>query len=154
VEAELGYIGSGSNIKESIPEGAGVLTSAEEAKKFVDDTGTDLLAPSIGSVHGLIKSGKPHINKERTQEIKELTQIPLVLHGGSGLTDEDFINAIDAGVNIVHINSELRLAYKEAVESFIKENQEEINPTKILKGAVEAIEKVVENKLKLFNKIK
>nr|MBP9803268.1 class II fructose-bisphosphate aldolase family protein [Candidatus Paceibacterota bacterium] len=151
VEAELGYIGSGSNIKDSIPEGAGILTSPEEAKRFADDTGIDLLAPSIGSVHGLIKSGKPHIDAEVTKKIKEITNLPLVLHGGSGLRDEDFVNAIKAGVNIVHINSEIRLAWKEAVGEFIKNNPEEINPTKILKPAVDAVEQVVENRLKLFN---
>lgn len=154
VEAELGYIGSGSNIKETIPEGAGILTSPEEAKRFTDDTGVDILAPSIGSVHGLIKSGKPHIDAERTKEIKEITKLPLVLHGGSGLRDEDFVNAIKAGVNIVHINSEIRLAWKEAVEEFIKNNPNEINPSKILEPAKNAIEKIVEERLKLFNMIK
>ena len=154
VEAELGYIGSGSNIKDSIPEGAGILTNPEEAKRFVDDTGIDILAPSIGSVHGIIKSGKPHIDAVRTREIKEITKVPLVLHGGSGLRDEDFVNAIKAGVSIVHINSEIRLAWKEAVEEFIKNNPEEINPSKILKPAKDAIEKVVSERLKLFNMIK
>lgn len=151
VEAELGYIGSGSNIKDSIPEGAGILTSPEEAKRFADDTGIDLLAPSIGSVHGLIKSGKPHIDAEVTKKIKEITNLPLVLHGGSGLRDEDFVNAIKAGVNIVHINSEIRLAWRQAVEEFIKNNPEEINPTKILKPAIDKIETIVESRLKLFN---
>lgn len=151
VEAELGYIGTGSNIKEFIPEGAGILTSPEEAKRFVDDTGIDLLAPSIGSVHGLIKSGKPHIDALRTKEIKEITNLPLVLHGGSGLRDEDFVNAIKAGVNIVHINSEIRLGWKEAVEEFIKNNPNEINPSKILDPAKNAIEKIVEERLRLFN---
>jgi len=154
VEAELGYIGSGSNIKESIPEGAGILTSPEEAKRFADDTGIDLLAPSIGSVHGLIKSGKPHIDAELTKQIKEITNLPLVLHGGSGLRDEDFVNAIKSGVNIVHINSEIRLAWKEAVEEFIKNNPNEINPSKILEPAKNAIEKIVGERLRLFNMIK
>jgi fructose-bisphosphate aldolase class II len=132
-------------------DGAGVLTNLEEAKRFADDTGIDLLAPSIGSVHGLIKSGKPHIDAEVTKKIKEITNLPLVLHGGSGLRDLDFVNAIKAGVNIVHINSEIRLAWKEAVEEFIKNNPEEINPTKILKPAVDKIETIVESRLKLFN---
>src|SRR3989338_8986587 len=71
VEAELGYIGSGSNIKESIPEGAGVKTKPEEAKKFVELTGVDMLAPSVGSIHGLIKSGKPHIDGDLVAKIKK-----------------------------------------------------------------------------------
>ena len=154
VEAELGYIGSGSDIKEGIPEGAGILTTVEDAKKFIEMTGIDMFAPSVGSIHGLIKTGKPHIDEVRVREIKKAVKIPLVLHGGSGLRDEDFTNAIKAGVNIVHINSEIRLAYKEAVEKFIAENENEINPGKILTPAVEAIEKIVEARLKLFNNIK
>ena len=153
VEGELGYIGSGSNIKESIPEGAGILTNPEDARKYVQETGVDLLAPSIGSIHGLIKTGKPHIDIERVKQIREISGVPLVLHGGSGLRDEDFTNAILAGVAIVHINSEIRLAYKEAVEEFIDNNPSEINPSKILTPAQDAIEKIVHARLKLFNNI-
>ncbi len=154
VEAELGYIGSGSDIKDTIPEGAGILTKPEDAKKFVEETGIDMLAPSVGSIHGLIKSGKPHINTELVKEIRQVTGIPLVLHGGSGLRDEDFTNAIAAGISIIHINSEIRLAFKEAVGKFIQENPEEIVPAKILTPAVLAIQTVVESRLKLFNNIK
>ena len=154
VEAELGFIGSGSNIKDTIPEGAGILTKPEDAKKFVEMTGIDMFAPSVGSIHGLIKTGKPHIDADLVKEIKETVKIPLVLHGGSGLRDIDFINAIKAGISVVHINSEIRLAYEEAVAEFIKNNPEEINPTKILQPAIEAMEKIVEARLKLFNDIK
>lgn len=153
VEAEIGYIGSGSNIKDEIPEGAGILTKPEEAKAFVDATGIDMLAPSVGSIHGLIKSGKPHIDANLVHEIRNTTGVPLVLHGGSGLRDEDFTNAIASGISIVHINSEIRLAWKEAIEKFIEENPNEIAPAKISQGAVEAIEKIVEARLKLFNNI-
>ncbi len=151
VEAELGYIGSGSIIRDVVPEGAGILTTPEDAKKFVDATSIDLFAPSVGSIHGLIKTGKPHINAELVTEIKKVTGIPLVLHGGSGLRDEDFTNAIKAGISIVHINSEIRLAFREAVEKFLKENSSEITPAKILQPAVDAIEAVVEARLKLFS---
>lgn len=153
VEAELGYIGSGSDIKDKIPEGAGVLTKPEDAKIFVDATGIDIFAPSVGSIHGLIKSGKPHIDAELVKKIKETVGIPLVLHGGSGLRDEDFTNAIKAGISVVHINSEIRLAYRDAVEKAIEANPNEINPSKILQPAVDAIEAVVESRLKLFNGI-
>jgi fructose-bisphosphate aldolase, class II len=153
VEAELGFIGSGSEVKDTIPEGAGILTKAEDAKKFVEMTGVNMLAPSVGSIHGLIKSGKPHINTELVKKIREAVGIPLVLHGGSGLRDEDFTNAIKAGISIIHINTEIRLAYKEALEKYLKENPNEVAPYKILKGAVEAIEEVVYNRLKLFNNL-
>ena len=153
VEAELGYIGSGSNIKDTIPEGAGIKTTPEEAKNFVDQTGVDLFAPSVGSIHGLIKSGKPHIDEVLVKEIRTAVGIPLVLHGGSGLRDEDFINAIKNGISIIHINTEIRVAYKEALEKYLKENPTEVAPYKILTSAVEAIEKIVEGRLKLFNNL-
>ena len=153
VESELGNIGSGSNIKETIPEGAGIKTKPEDAKNFVDMTDIDMLAPSIGSIHGIIKSGKPHIDGDLTKQISDTIKIPLVLHGGSGLRDEDFINAINSGVCIIHINSEIRVAYKDALIKSLAENEKEIAPYKILEPAVAAIEEVVTNRLKLFNKI-
>ena len=154
VEAELGYIGAGSNIKENIPEGAGVKTDPEEAKKFVELTGVDMLAPSVGSIHGLIKSGKPHIDGELVKKIRESAGVPLVLHGGSGLRDLDFTNAIASGISIIHISTELRLAYDEALKKSLADNPNETTPYKILTPAVLAIEKVAEERLKLFNGIK
>src|SRR3989338_8226478 len=151
VEGELGYIGSGSDIKDTIPEGAGILTKPEEAQKFVEMTGIDMLAPSVGSIHGLIKSGKPHIDGELVSQIKKATGIPLVLHGGSGLRDEDFTNAIVSGVSIVHINTEIRVAYDEALKKSLVDHPNETTPYKILQPVVDAIEKIVEERLKLFN---
>jgi fructose-bisphosphate aldolase class II len=154
IEAELGFIGSGSSVKDTIPEGAGILTKPEDAKRFVDETGIDMLAPSVGSIHGLIKSGKPHINGELVAEIKKTVGIPLVLHGGSGLRDEDFTNAIKAGISIVHINTEIRVAYTEAVRKFLIDNPTETTPYKISEPGLLAIQKVVEDRLKLFNGMK
>src|SRR3989344_1625676 len=154
VEAELGYIGSGSDIKDTIPEGAGVLTKPEDAEKFVQMTWVDMLAPSVGSIHGLIKSGKPHIDAELVAQIKKAADVPLVLHGGSGLRDEDFTNAIKAGISIIHISSEIRLAYNEALKKSLTDNPNETTPYKILQPAVDAIEKIVYDRLKLFNGIK
>ena len=151
VEAEIGYIGSGSNIKETIPEGAGIKTTPEEAKRFVEETGVDMLAPSVGSIHGLIKSGKPHIDGDLVKQIKDAVHIPLVLHGGSGLRDEDFMNAIKAGISIIHINTEIRVAYTESLKESLALRPEEVAPYKILQPAVDAIEKVVGARLKLFN---
>ncbi len=153
VEAELGYIGSGSNIKDKIPEGAGVKTKPEEAKKFVEMTGIDMLAPSVGNIHGLVKTGNPHIDEKLVAEIREKAGIPLVLHGGSGLSDTDFKNAIKAGVSIIHINTEIRLAYDEALKKSLVDNPEETTPYKILQPAVDAVEKVVESRLRLFNNL-
>lgn len=154
VEGELGYIGSGSNIKDTIPEGAGVLTKPEEAKKFVEMTGVDMLAPSVGSIHGLIKSGKPHINTELVKELRNVTGIPLVLHGGSGLRDIDFTNAIASGISTVHINTEIRVAYVEGLKKSLRDNSTEVVPYKVTKVAQDAVEAVVTERLKLFNGIK
>ncbi|MFA4975122.1 MAG: class II fructose-bisphosphate aldolase [Candidatus Paceibacterota bacterium] len=156
VEAELGFIGTSSKILEEIPEGVSeaTMTKAEDAKYFVEKTGIDLLAPSVGNVHGMVKGGNPRLNIERIKKIRATCGVPLVLHGGSGISDEDFTNAIKAGISIVHINTEIRVAYKEAIEKYLKENPNEVAPYKILQHAVEAVEKVVEARLKLFNNLK
>ncbi|OGI60069.1 hypothetical protein A2641_02760 [Candidatus Nomurabacteria bacterium RIFCSPHIGHO2_01_FULL_37_25] len=154
VEAELGYIGEGSNIKDKVPEGAGILTKPEEAEKFIKMTGIDLLAPSVGSIHGLIKSGKPHINAELVTQIRKITGVPLVLHGGSGLRDIDFTNAIKAGISIVHINTEIRVAYTEGLNKSLVDSPDEVVPYKVSKPAQDMIEAVVFERLKLFNGIK
>lgn len=155
IEAELGFIGQSSKLLEEIPEGVSeaTMTKSEDAKYFVDQTGISLLAPSVGNIHGMVKGGNPRLDIERIKEIKEACGSPLVLHGGSGIADEDFTNAIKAGVSIIHINTEIRVAYKEALEKYLKDNPNEIAPYKILKPAVLAIEKVVEQRLKLFNNI-
>ena len=156
IEAELGFIGTSSKILDKIPEGVSeeTMTKSEDAKYFVEKTGIDLLAPSVGNVHGMIKGGNPKLDIKRIKEISEACGVPLVLHGGSGISDEDFTNAIKAGISVVHINTEIRVAYKEALEKYLKENPNEVAPYKILKPAVEAIETVVESRLKLFSGIK
>jgi fructose-bisphosphate aldolase class II len=155
IEAELGFIGQSSKLLEEIPEGVSeeTMTNRDDAKLFVEQTGISLLAPSVGNIHGMVKGGNPKLNIERIKQIRECCGVPLVLHGGSGISDEDFKNAIKSGISIIHINTEIRVAYKEALEKFLKENPNEVAPYKILKPAVEAIEKIVEQRLKLFNNL-
>jgi len=153
IEAENGFIGQSSKLLEKIPEGISeaTMTKPEDAKIFVDQTGIDLLAPSVGNIHGMVKGGNPKLDIERIKEIRQACGVPLVLHGGSGISDEDFKKAIKAGISVIHINTEIRVAYKEALEKYLKENPNEVAPYKILAPAVEAIEQVVYNRLKLFN---
>lgn len=153
VEAELGFIGKSSKLLDNIPEGVSEATQTdpEQARKFVQETGVDLLAPSVGNIHGMVKSGNPKLNIERIKAIREKSGVPLVLHGGSGTTDEDFLKAIEAGISIIHINTELRAAYKEGVEEGLRSG--EIAPYKFLAEGVEEMKKVVQERLKLFNKI-
>ncbi len=158
VEAELGYIGQSSKILDALPEGVNLteegLTKPEEAKLFVEKTGVDMLAPAVGNFHGMLKGGvDPKLNIERIEELREAVGIPMVLHGGSGNSSDDFSQAIDAGISIIHINTELRVAYRDALKLSLQENPEEVAPYKILKPAVAAMERVVEAKLKVFNKL-
>lgn len=154
VEAELGFIGGGSDLKNSIPEGVSesTMTKPEEAKEFVAFTQVDLLAPSVGNVHGMIKSGHPHLHPDRINQIRTTANTPLVLHGGSGSSDEDFIKAINAGISMIHISTELRLAYRQALEKSLAEN-DSLSPYKYLKPAKEAMQKVIESRVKLFWKV-
>ena len=156
IEAELGFIGQSSKILDVIPEGISeaTMTKPEDAKYFVEQTGINLIAPSVGNVHGMIKGGNPRLDIQRIKDIREACGIPMVLHGGSGIADEDFINAIQAGISIVHINTEIRVAYKDAIEKYLKENPNEVAPYKFLHTAVDAVEAVVEARLKLFSGIK
>jgi len=114
VEGELGYIGTSSKILKEVPEGAEIksedLTNPEQAKEFVAKTGVDLLAPAVGNLHGMLAKAKnPDLDIDRIKEIRKAAGVPLVLHGGSGIKDEQFIAAIDAGISIIHINTEIRV---------------------------------------------
>ena len=157
IEGELGFIGKSSKILESIPEGAEfsdeMMTKPEEAREFVQSTGIDLFAPAVGNIHGMVKGGDPKLNIKRIREIKESTRMPLVLHGGSGNTEEEFRNAIAAGISIVHINTEIRLAYKQSLLKFFSENPDEIAPYKFLRPGLLAMQSVIEHKLRLFNNL-
>ena len=158
VEAELGYIGSSSKVLDAIPEGAAVgeeqLTTPEEAVHFLRMTGVDLFSPAIGSIHGMLKaSADPDLNIKRLKEIRKVTDTPLVLHGASGLRAENVQEAIAAGISIVHINTELRVAWKNALKLELQEESEEVAPYKILRPGVVAMKKLVTEKLKLFNRL-
>ncbi len=154
VEGELGFIGTGSMMRDEIPDGVSLetQTTLEDAKKFVEETGVDLFAPSVGNVHGLVRSGEPKLNIKRIKEINKVVGVPLVLHGASGNTDEEVSASIDAGIRIVHINTELRLAYKKGIEKGL--SSDEIAPYKFMAEGVVEMKKIVTAKLKVFNKIK
>lgn len=161
VEAELGYIGSSSKILEASDVEAmhaeleKNLTTVEDAKRFVIETGIDLFAPAVGNLHGKIANmPNPRLYIDHIKNISEAVGKPLVLHGGSGIVDEDFTNAISAGIRIVHINTEIREAYRDALKnSLLTGDSHEVAPYKIMKPAVEAMEVVVEKRLKLFSKM-
>jgi fructose-bisphosphate aldolase class II len=148
VEGEIGNIGSGSEIHKDAPSAPRPLTTPTEAKRFVADTRIDVLAPAVGNTHGMVESmvtgqQKKHLDIERIREIKLATGVPLTLHGGSGTSDEDFVAAIQAGINIIHINTELRVAWRRGLEQGLATRKDEVVPYKILPYAVTAVRQVV-----------
>jgi fructose-bisphosphate aldolase class II len=156
VEGEIGDIGTGSEIHAQAPSRAYNLTAPEEAKQFVQSTGIDILAPAVGNMHGMLASmvqgeAKKRLDIERIAEIKLAAQVPLTLHGGSGTDDHDLGRAIAAGISIIHINTELRIAWRRGLEEGLRKDPAGIVPYKILPLAVESVKQVTSSRLRLFN---
>ena len=159
-EAEIGFIGPSSQLLNEIPADAEItdeqMTTPEDATTFVKETGVDLCAPAVGNIHGVLKNhSNPNLNIKKIKSIAEATGIPLVLHGGSGVSDNDIQEAITAGIAIVHISTELRLAYRRALQElsrdFFSNHPDEIKPSKIMASVIIAVQEVVAKKLNLFS---
>ena len=156
VEGEIGDIGTGSEIHDAAPDLSKSFTTPEEARQYVEATGIDILAPAVGNMHGMLKSmvsgeTKKRLDIGRIAQIKSAAQVPLTLHGGSGTDDQDLRKAITAGINIVHINTELRVAWRRGLEDGLMKHPNEIVPYKILPFALESVKQVASSRLKLFN---
>jgi len=160
VEGEIGYIGASSEIIAERPTESLKLSTPEEAVRFVKETGIDVLAPAVGNMHGLLKTmvegtAKKRLDLARIAEIKNAITAAgvswMTLHGGSDTDDNDFKAAVAAGMTIVHVSSELRLAWRRGIEEGLAAHPDEIAPYKILPPAVEKIKEVVKGRLKLFN---
>ncbi len=155
VEGELGYIGTSSEIIENAPTGLS-LTDPQEARQFVAETRVDVLAPAVGNMHGMLASmvrgeAAKRLNIERIAAIKRSVGIPMTLHGGSGTAESDFRSAIKAGMTIVHVNTELRVAWRRGLEASLRAHPNEVAPYKVLPGVEAEVRKVVEGRLQLFN---
>jgi fructose-bisphosphate aldolase, class II len=155
-EGEIGNIGTGSEIHETVSIDFRNLSTPEEARQFVDSTGIDVLAPAVGNMHGMLKSmvqgtTKKHLNIDRIAQIKKAAGVFLTLHGGSGTEDEDFVRAIAAGINIIHINTELRVAWRRSLEASLSSQPNEVVPYKILPPVLDSVKQVVSSRLKLFS---
>lgn len=155
VEAELGYIGQSSSLNSALPEGVteANLTTPEQAKDFILRTGIDMFAPAIGNVHGmLIDATEPALHIDRLKEITVVVDVPLVLHGASGNTDEDLKGSIDNGVAIIHINTEIRKAFRDGEMDYLAEHPNEVAPYKFGREGQEEMKKVVRSKMELYMK--
>jgi len=156
VEGEIGDIGTGSEIIETVPDLSKDLSTPEQAKQFVESTGVDILAPAVGNMHGMLKSmiegeTRKHLQIDRIAAIKQAAGVFLTLHGGSGTDDQDLRKAMAAGVNIVHINTELRVAWCRGLEQAFAQHPDELVPYKILAPVVNAVKQVAAARLMLFN---
>lgn len=153
VEGELGYIGTSSTVMQSLPEGAAIteemMTKADELKKFVDETRLDLVAPAVGNIHGVVVSGQPKLSISRIGELAKTAGVPLVLHGGSGSSDEEFAQAVQAGIVMIHINTDLRVLYRDSLKKTLTEG-DETTPYKFLTPSVQAMKDYVAQKICLF----
>ncbi len=148
VEAELGKIG-GTEDDVTVEEKDATFTDPDEAVEFVEKTNVDYLAIAVGTAHGVYK-GEPDLDFDRIKEIKEKTNMPLVLHGSSGVADEDIKKAVSLGINKINIDTDLRIEFTQAIKDVVKEKPEEIDPRKVVGPAREAMKEKVKEKMELF----
>lgn len=145
VEAEVGHIGgSEDNVSSSV-----AYCEVADAVELAQTTGIDFFAPALGSVHGIYK-GEPKLDFDRMQEIAKLTNLPLVLHGGSGIPDEMIQKGIACGICKLNINTDLQIVWSKAVREFLQENESVYDPRKIIKAGEQALKAEVRKKLELL----
>jgi ketose-bisphosphate aldolase len=155
IEGEIGEIGTGSEIHEEALQGL-KLTTPEEAREFAAATGIDILAPAVGNTHGLSRSmirgeAQKRLDIDRIAEIGKATGLFMTLHGASGTNDDDLRRAIWAGITEIHINTEVRLAWRRGLEAAFVKEPDQVVPYKLLPAAVAAMKQVVSARLLLFN---
>lgn len=156
VEGEIGDIGSGSQIHDVSPDLKRSLTTVDKARQFVEETGIDTLAPAVGTTHGLLRTMlstgvKKRLNVDRIRAIKERTGMFMTLHGASGTDDGDLRAAITAGITVIYINTEVRLAWRRSIEESLARQKDDIAPYTLLAPAFEAVKRTVAARLALFS---
>ena len=153
VEGEFGHVGGSSEVHEGEQPKDGTLTDPKEAAEYIKETGVDIFAGSYGNIHGMYKDA-PHLDIERIEKISKESGIPLSLHGGSGIPDDQIEAAIEAGICKINVNTELRKAYKESLEKNLRGANAEIVPYKYLPQVINDVKEVVKQKIKLFSAAK
>jgi fructose-bisphosphate aldolase class II len=140
IEGEVGKIEGKSEIQKEVEIKKENLTKVEDALRFIQETKVDLLAVSIGNVHGIIEK-EPELDFERGREIAKAVKIPLVLHGASGLSIEKIKKCILIGFKIIHINTDFRKIWKETLQEEIKKDT--VTPYKIYEPVIGEIKKKI-----------
>ena len=152
IEGELGYVKGESQITgKKVELKPSDYTDPKEAADFASATGIDRLAVAIGNIHG-INIDEPKLDFDRLSEIRKAVSenVVIVLHAGSGISDVDIKRAIESGISNIHISTELRVAFREGTEESLKENPNEYAPYKLDEQVVKDMEKLVEQKIRLF----
>jgi len=147
VQGEVGPIMGGHGVVGGIIDDV-PIAKLEEVIEFSEKTGIDTIAAAIGTAHGNFDN--EDIKIDLLKEIKANTKKPFVLHGGSGVPNEKITNAIKEGVNVINIGTDIKVAFSSAVKKTCLENPEETDPRNLLRPCIAAVEKVVEEKMKLF----
>ena len=145
VDAELGKVGGK---EDDLDGGSGGYTVPEEALDFVQRTGVTSLAVAIGTAHGVYK-GVPKLDIERLKAIRKLVEIPLVLHGASGLSDQAVRDCIAEGICKVNFATELRIAYTDAVRAFLAADPKAFDPKKYGAPGREAVKRLVMERMRV-----
>lgn len=148
VEGELGKIG-GTEDDIHVDEAAAMMTVPEEAVEFVRDSGVDALAIAIGTAHGPYK-GEPRLDFDRLEKIGKLVDVPLVLHGASGVPDDDITRCIKLGISKINIDTNLRQAFTAEIRQVLSDRPGEFDPRKYLGAGRDQLREVVKTKITLF----
>ena len=154
IEGELGYLKGQSEVQETVEISLADYTKPEEAKNFVERTGVDRLAIVFGNIHGIVTKQEENLDIAVLQAI--VVAVPntfLVLHGASGLSDQQVKEAIQNRITNVHINTELRVAYHDALEAELQKEPDQTTPYKFLAPSFEAMKELVKKKLQLFGSV-
>ena len=147
VEAELGRL-SGIEDDMSVDEKDAIYTNPDQHKNFVELTGINSLAVAIGTAHGLYK-GEPKLDLDRLRDIRKVVDIPLVLHGGSGLPDALVQETIQMGICKVNVSTELKNAFASGLRGYFIDNPDENDPRKYFQDAVSELKQIVRNKINM-----
>ena len=148
VEAELGRVGG----QEDFVVAESAYAIPEECVRLVKETGVDCLAPALGSVHGPYH-GEPKLGFKEMKEIAGLVNIPLVLHGGSGIPNDQLRMAIDRGTSKININTECQMAWTKIVREVLSTNDKVYDPRKIIGPGREGIKQVFIDKVTVFGSL-
>lgn len=149
VEAELGAISG----KEGAPtESTDLYTDPQAAVDFVKETSVNSLAVSIGTVHGLYKT-EPKLDYDRLKLLNEMLDVPLVLHGASGLNDDQLRKCIECGISKINIATDLRIAWTDTLKKYMLENPSVFDPKKAAKEARAAVGEIVKERLAVLGSI-